>query len=66
MPTGEYYSTNGRTIVKRNANAFSLNVVVDARLRRRHEMIFLVSQKLRIRASDFKIHHKVASIVFTL
>ena len=43
----------------RNAQAFSLNSIVDVRLRRRrHEMIFNISET--IVASDDKIYHKVA------
>ena len=44
--------------IKRNANAFSLNAIVDVRLLRRprcHEMIFFNISKT-IRASDFKIY----------
>ena len=46
--------------VKRNANAFSLNAIVDVRrrLRRRHEITFYVSETTR--ASNFKIYHHVA------
>ena len=48
-------------VFKRNANAFSLNAIVDVRLRRhRHEMTFLnISETTR--ASYFKSYH----IVFT-
>ena len=46
-----------RWCIKRNANAFSLNAIVDVRfrlgLRHRHEMIFGISHKLL--ASNFKI-----------
>ena len=43
-----------RPIFKRNANAFSFNAIVDARLRR-HEMTFLnISETVRVRASDCK------------
>ena len=44
---------------KRNAKAFSLNAIVDVRLRR-HEMIFFLNISETIRMSDFKIYHKVA------
>ena len=40
-------------------NAFSLNAIVDVRLRPRHEMIFFNISET-IRASDFKIYHKIA------
>ena len=43
-------------ILKRNANTFSLNAIINVRLRC-HETI---------RASDLKIYHKVDPIVFTL
>ena len=43
-------------VFKRNANAFSLNTIVDIRLgcRHRHKMIFLISRKLlKLAASTF-------------
>ena len=43
----------------RNTKAFSLNAVVDVRLRR-HEMIFGGNISETMRASDFKIYLKVA------
>ena len=50
--------------IKRNADAFSLNAVVDVRLRRRrrrrrhrHEFFFNISEIAR--ASNFKIYHHV-------
>ena len=47
-------------IFKRNAKAFSLNVIVDVRRRlRRHEMIFFNFSET-VRASDFKIYHNLA------
>ena len=36
----------GGLLVNRNTEAFSLNAIVDVRLRRRHEMVFLISRKL--------------------
>ena len=41
-----------------NANAFSLNAIVDLRLCRHEIIIFNISET--IRASAFKIYHKVA------
>ena len=48
-------------VFKRNAKAFSLNAIAYVRRRRlrRHEIIFLNISET-IRASDFKIYHKVA------
>ena len=47
---------------KINAKTFSLNAIVDVRLRRlrSHEMIFCEYISEAIRASDFKIYHNVA------
>ena len=45
-------------VIKRSAIAFSLNAIVNVRLRCRHEMTFLISET--IRGSDLKIYHKVA------
>ena len=43
-------------LFKRNANAFSLNTIIDVRLRRRHEMIFEYLQKLlKLAASKYYI-----------
>ena len=54
------HKTNSITvIIKRNANTFSLNAIVDVRLRRHHEMIFFNTSET-IRDNDFKIYHKVA------
>ena len=58
------FPSGNDTIIKRNANAFSLNAVVNVRLRlgrrrrrrRRHGMIFFIISKLL----DFKINRKVA------
>ena len=48
------------SIIKRNANAFVLNAIVDVRLRRcPHKMIFGNIPET-IRDSDFKIYDKVA------
>ena len=42
-------------VFKRNANAFSLNAIVNVR-RRHHEMVFLISQKLlKLATSKFDI-----------
>ena len=43
---------------RRNANAFSLYAIVQVRLRRRHEMIFNISETTK--ASNFKIKHNIA------
>ena len=41
------------SIFKRNAKVFSLTVIVDVRLRRRHEMIFIIiSRKLLVLATS--------------
>ena len=50
--------------IERNANAFSLDAIVDVslrrrRLRRRHEMIFLNIPET-VRDSNFEIYRKVA------
>ena len=52
-------------VIKRNAKAFSLNAIVDVRLRhrrcRRHEMILgNIGLSETSRASDFKIYHKLS------
>ena len=50
----------GESIIKWNANTFSLNAIVDVRRRRRHDMIFLyISESTR--ASDFKFCRNVAA-----
>ena len=56
---------NWLDIFKRNAQAFSLNAIVDVCHRRRHEMILLnISES--IRASDFeKFTTRLPAIVFT-
>ena len=43
--------------LKRNANAFSLNAIVNVRLRR-HEMIFNISKTMR--DNDLKIYDRIA------
>ena len=47
-------------LFKRNANAFSLNAIVDVLRRRRHEMNFFLNILETIRDSDFKIYDRVA------
>ena len=65
VASSEAKSTDISTIIlfKRNANAFSLNAIVDIRRRRlrRHEMMFgNISETTR--DSSFKIHHNVTQV----
>ena len=55
------------TVYKRNADAFSLNAMVEVRLRRllhSHEMIFLISRKL-LELATSKFTTTQPTIVFT-